>query len=176
MEGNVILQQKAGKPNNEVRTFSPISIPSYVGKLLESILKRGLLDFLELQTSNQHGFLNFCSTVTYMAETISDDLPLDFDDLQKVLDSVWVEGLIFKLLEIGKLLKVLSWYLSHWQTTIQVNRTFGTPFNCGLGVPWGGMLSPSLFFYLYKWYVVWSFRFWELSTICRRHLNNSFWL
>ena len=99
MESKVILLQKAGKPNNEVRSFSPISIPSYVGKLFESILKCRLLNFLDeldILTSNQHGCLNFCSTVTYMAEMISDDLPLDFDDLQKVLDSVWVEGLIFK--------------------------------------------------------------------------------
>ena len=54
----------------------------------------------------------------------------------------------FKLREIGiqgKLLKILSWYLSHRQTTIQVNETFGIPFNCGLGVPQGGVLSPTLF-------------------------------
>ena len=69
----------------------------------------------------------------------------------------------------------MVWNFSHWQTTIQVNRTFGTPFNCGLGVPWGGMLSLTLFS-IYINDVVWSFRFWELSTICRRHLKNSFWL
>ena len=161
MESNVILLQKAGKPNyNEVGSFRPISISSYVGKLLESILKCRLLNFLDerdVLTSNQHGFRKFHSTATYMAEMISEiqnNVKTKtftaglYVDLQKAFDSVWIEGLIFKLREIGiqgKLLKILSWYLSHRQTTIQVNETFGTAFNCGLGVPQGGVLSPTLF-------------------------------
>ena len=157
----MILLQKAGKPNyNEVGSFRPISISSYVGKLLESILKCRLLNFFDERddlTSNQHGFRKFHSTATYMVEMVSEiqnntktktSTAGLYVDLQKVFDSVWVEGLIFKLREIGiqgKLLKILSWYLSHRQTTIQVNETFGTAFNCGLGVPQGGVLSPTLF-------------------------------
>ena len=134
MESNVILLQKAGKPNYyEVGFFRPISISSYVGKLLESILKCRLLNFFDERddlTSNQHGFRKFHSTATYMVEMISEIQNNTktktftaglYVDLQKVFDSVWVEGLIFKLREIGiqgKLLKILSWYLSHRQTTI----------------------------------------------------------
>ena len=91
-----------------------------VVKLFESILRFCLLNFLEdkeVLTPNQHGNRKFHSTATYMAQMnseIQNNVKTKYFtaglyvDIHKAFDSVWVDGLNFKLREIdiqGKLLK-----------------------------------------------------------------------
>ena len=91
-----------------------------VVKLFESILRFCLLYFLEdkdVLTPNQHGNRKFHSTATYMAEMnseIQNNVKTKYFTaglyvgLQKAFDSVWVDGLIFKLREIGIQRKLLK--------------------------------------------------------------------
>ena len=160
-QGNVTLLKKPGKKKyNEIGSYRPITITSYIGKLFESILKKRLHKFLEdnkILSENQHGFRPHYSTATYMLELISniqDKIKTStfsvglFIDLQKAFDSVWVNGLVFKLKEIGikgSMLAIIHHFLNNRSIQIRVNDTVGVNSLCKIGVPQGSVLSPTLF-------------------------------
>ena len=160
-EGKVILLKKPGKSNySDPGSYRPITITSYVGKLMESILKNRLTSFLEREeilSPSQHGFRKNFSTASYMFE-LTTELEKSvkskkstagvFVDLQKAFDSVWIVGLMFKLRNIGisgPFLKLISSYLLSRTVKIHLNGITSEYFDCQIGVPQGGVLSPTLF-------------------------------
>ena len=69
-------------------------------------------------------------------------------DLQKAFDSVWIDGLLFRLHEIGitgKILKTLCSFLRNRQIQLSVNGHTSDNKPCNIGVPQGSILSPILF-------------------------------
>ena len=160
-EGQVTLLKKPGKTNYaDVGSYRPITISSYVGKLFERILKNRLHKFLEendILENSQHGFRSGFSTATYMTQLIS-SIQNDskshlytaglFVDMQKAFDSVWIDGLLYKLYSLGifgNFLKIISTFLKNRSLIIKVNNKVSKSFSCKVGVPQGSVLSPTLF-------------------------------
>jgi hypothetical protein len=70
-------------------------------------------------------------------------------DIRKAFDTVWREGLIYKLFIQAKITGPIGLlivdYLSDRSTQVRVNNTLSDPFPMPNGVPQGGVLSPLLF-------------------------------
>ena len=128
-EGQVTLLKKPGKPNYaDVGAYRPITISSYIGKLLERVLKARIVKFLEEKAvlkDSQHGFRPGFSTASYMTELlchIEDGVKRQFHtagifiDLQKAFDSIWLDGLLYKIHCLGihgSLLSLLASFLKN---------------------------------------------------------------
>ena len=69
-------------------------------------------------------------------------------DLQKALDKVWMEGLLVKPLRNGIASNMFNWiksYLYDRRARVSVDRIHSKKILLRLGVPQGGVLSPTLF-------------------------------
>ena len=107
---NVIFLKKVGKSNYmKAGSYRPITMASFVGKLLERILERRLrqhCEFYDLLDDEQEGFRAGRNTTRYLYKLVANLkeaqrkkfttflLCLDFE---KAFDSVWLKGLIVKL-------------------------------------------------------------------------------
>ena len=73
-------------------------------------------------------------------------------DLEKAFDSIWVQGLFFKLEPVNlphRLLCITSSFLSNRKRFIDINGHYTEFFDINVGLPQGSVLSPLLFiFYL----------------------------
>ena len=160
-KNKVILLKKPGKDDyTTTKSFRPITISSYVGKVLERILENRIRDFIEEKSilpNSQYGFRKNRSTSTYltnMIATIQHQVKTKhsvsglFLDLQKAFDSVWHKGLLFRLAECGlsgRILETISQFLYSRTVQIQVNDHLSDQKPCPLGLPQGSVLSPLLF-------------------------------
>eukprot|EP00116_Pleurobrachia_bachei_P001227 sb/3461489/ len=142
-------------------SFRPISITSYIGKVLERIIDRRmreLCDMEDILDDEQEGFLPVRSTTRYLYRLLSTlhenrrrkatafILLLDFE---KAFDSVPTDCLIYKLHGFGvkgHLLRLLHCMLSSRLVKLKINGKIGRARACTLvGLPQGGVLSPLLF-------------------------------
>ena len=160
-EGKVIFLRKPGKPDySSTSAYRPITITSYVGKWFEHILKNRLTTLLvnkNVISDSQHGFRKNYSTSTYMFQllaSIQSNLKKEnkiagiFIDLQKAFDSVWHDGLLYKLYHAGvkgRMLKLIACFIKSRRVSLQVNDYSLEPKTCKIGVPQGSVLSPILF-------------------------------
>ena len=108
--------------------------------------------------SAQEGFRPRRSTVRYLYKLTSmlSEAKLKklnaiilFIDFEKAFDSVWIKGLVIKLLHYGikgKFLRLITMYLSNRCINLQVNDYIGINRVCDMiGLPQGSILSPLLF-------------------------------
>ena len=161
-ESDVIFLKKDGKDTYaSPGSYRPISITSYIGKLLEKILvnrihKHQLIEML--YDEDQEGFFQLRNTIRYLNRLnlgIKQDIAKNytsiglFIDLEKAFDSVWKQGLIVKLYNIGitgNMLKIINTFLINKKISLSVNGFKGPLRNGGdVGVPQGSVLSPVLF-------------------------------
>ena len=160
---DVCFLKKTGKASYlDPGAYRPISISSYIGKLLEKILEKrlrkhcmkyGILD------DPQEGFCPNRSTTRYLFKLFANleeakqkkltsmVLLLDF---QKAFDSVWIPGLITKLFNYGitgNILLLINNFLCNRFIRLKINGSFGDFRRlCALiGLPQGSVLSPLLF-------------------------------
>lgn len=158
----MVLIPKAGKSPTQHINYRPISLLSILGKGLEKIINKKLIDKLnelELNNPRQHGFRKDRGTETAIgiiyeliatakANKLRTNLILR--DISKAFDKVWHEGLIYKLIS-GKLpnyiIRIIFDYLQNRKAQIKINNYIGPSFNLCSGVPQGGCLSPTLFNY-----------------------------
>ena len=157
----VMLLKKPGKDSYmETKSYRPITISSYVGKLLERILERRLRCFAELKgiiPPWQYGFRKDRSTDTYITNMIStiehrkkskEMVSGLFLDLQKAFDSIWHKGMLYKLVEsgiTGRILLTLQDFLMNRYIKMKVNQYISPAQHCPIGLPQGSVLSPFLF-------------------------------
>ena len=161
-KANVIFLKKEGKGSyNQPGAYRPISISSYVGKLLEKILAKRLDNFLfgaGYTDPCQEGFTRKRNTVRYLNRlhlSIKGDIDKKltvlclFVDMEKAFDSVWKKGLIYKLYKYGvtgPYLRILNDFLMNRFVTLTVNGFVGPLRRClAFGLPQGSGLSPVLF-------------------------------
>ena len=160
-DAEVIFLKKDGKDSYAVPgAYRPISITSYIGKILEKILASRITTFLEKQgihDLDQEGFTSKRNTHRYLNRLILDiknDLRENtvialFVDLEKAFDSVWKKGLIVKLAKLnfqGKALSLIDNFLSTRKVKLNVNEQIGETRDCKeYGLPQGSALSPVLF-------------------------------
>ena len=158
----VIFLKKDGKDSYAVPgAYRPISISSYIGKLLEKIFAARLTIFLEkhkIFDPNQEGFTVNRNTIRYLnrlhLEIKSDLLQNNtviglFVDFEKAFDSVWKKALIVKMYNLkiqGKVLKLIDNFLQLRRVQLEVNGNIGDMRNSNeYGLPQGSALSPVLF-------------------------------
>ena len=158
----VIFLRKSGKDSySNPGSYRPISITSYIGKLIEKIIAKRIqryLTLIGLHDPDQEGFMEGRNTIRYLNRLVSSirsniqkkltSICL-FIDFEKAFDSVWKRGLIVKMHQLGiqgKLLHLINDFLMSRTVTININGVIGEIKNCSdFGVPQGSALSPILF-------------------------------
>ena len=69
-------------------------------------------------------------------------------DLEKAFDSVWIDGLLYKLQNIGitgNLLSIIQAFLSNRLSFLKIGNCHSNNFPIHIGLPQGSVLSPTLF-------------------------------
>ena len=162
----IFLKKEDKKSYNDAGAYRPISITSYIGKILEKILVLRLEAYLYgegIVDSSQEGFTKGRNTVRYLNRLVFNvkkrlekklTVACLFLDFEKAFDSVWKKGLIVKLHNAGvngKFLALIDSFLSCRKVRLHVNDYVGAIRSClEVGLPQGSVLSPILF----KFYVM----------------------
>jgi hypothetical protein len=133
----VIPIPKAGK-KSDPGNFRPISLLNTFGKLTEKILHKRLTRLdqkLKLTRDEQFGFRPRHDTSQQVVRIVT-DIAFNYNkdkvtsmallDIQKAFDRVWVQGLVFKMIEKKippNFVKLLYSYLTGRTLQVKVNRT-----------------------------------------------------
>lgn len=151
------------KPNKNLtfpQNYRPISLLSAVGKIGERLILTRLnrhVHELNLIPNEQFGFRADHST-TYQVLRVTELMANNLStrqftgmvtlDVAKAFDTVWHEGLIYKLSRFGiphSLVLLIHSYLSDRSFRARIDKTHSTPYAIEAGVPQGSVLSPTLF-------------------------------
>ena len=162
-ESKVIFIKKDGKKTYaEAGSYRPLSINSYVGKLIERLLESRLRDHLvqnNILDEEQEGFQPGMSTTRYLYRLISQMTRFKQQklveiclliDFEKAFDSVWINGLLKKLLAAGvdgKIWALLADMLTSRTVKLQINEFLSHKILCKVGIPQGSVLAPLLFIF-----------------------------
>lgn len=140
--------------------YRPISLTSHVSKLLEKVIKKRLMDFLEntkFLANNQYGFRAARSTqdavyelTSKLYEGLNDNKKLIavFLDIKKAFDTIPHDILLRKLINagiIGTPLRLFSSYLTDRTQQTKIENELSTPLPVKCGLPQGTVLAPILF-------------------------------
>ena len=125
-EANIIPLFKKGSRNKSVN-YRPVSLTSVICKLLETIIRDHMIDFLvkhKLINPSQHGFLKARSCLTNLlcffeeiTKWVDEGSPVDviYLDFQKAFDKVPHQRLILKLKSHGMGNSIINW-IEQWLT------------------------------------------------------------
>jgi hypothetical protein len=160
---NIILLLKPKKDKQHPSSYRPISLLSCLGKLLEKIIKQRLM--LELERRNilpqhQAGFRPGKSTIYNIVRLEryaqgqlrrprrrQHSAAILFD-IKAAFDSVWHDGLIYKLNDFRLPRYIINYLISflHNRTAaIEIENILSRQFNLKSGTPQGSPLSPLLY-------------------------------
>lgn len=157
---HVIPIPKPGKPANEPKNLRPISLLNNLSKILEKVMHARILNYckeMNLLPDNQFGFRNKHST-THALMRLFEESVLGFNenkitvaaflDIEKAFDTMWVKGLIYKMLRMGfphYLIKITLSYLQNREFRVKLASHLSNPVSVNDGVPQGSILGPLLF-------------------------------
>ena len=158
--GNIIpIYKQKGDPSNPAN-YRPITLLSCLGKLFTSVLNNRLQHFIEKYDKikqNQAGFRKGFSTIDHIfalnllinfVQNRGKKLFCAFIDLKRAFDTVWRDGLFYKmqLMDInGKCYNVVKSMYRNVKSCVSVNGKTSSFFPCNIGVRQGENLSPLLF-------------------------------
>lgn len=146
--------------SSDVNNYRPISLTCCCCKVMETIIKSQMLEYLlqhKLITRHQHGFLSRHSTCTQLIECTNDwSLSLNtrhavdcaYIDFSKAFDSVCHSKLCAKLESFGIQGKLLQWiaaFLKNRTQSVKVGGCQSLPCDVISGVPQGSVIGPLLF-------------------------------
>lgn len=151
---------KPGKPIRKVSSYRPISLLSSMSKLFERIVLSRLNTYVSdhnLIPNEQFGFRSSHSP-THQVLRLMKHVKVNrsmkkstgavFLDMKCAFDSVWHDGLVFKLAVMGipiSLLKLVQSFLKDRKFCASLNGIRSVEMDVPAGVPQGAILSPLLF-------------------------------
>ena len=145
---------------SKIENYRPISLTSYVGKTMESIVKEWMLNMLTNSNSIsrlQHGFLPSRSTTTNLLSCVvdfmscldmGDNVDIIYLDIAKAFDTVSHKKLLVKLRIYGFPPRFLNWiseFLRNRTMLVKIDGELSTCKEMISGVPQGSVLGPLLF-------------------------------
>jgi len=153
---------KRGKDPSLISSHRPISLTSCVGKLMERMVTKRItyaLEHNELLAPQQAGFRQKRSTedqVIRLSQWINDGFQkkpmhrtlLALLDLSKAYDTVWRDGLIYKMAQHKIDTHAIRWtqsWLTNRRNYVTINNTTSKTTTFKQGVPQGSVISPLLF-------------------------------
>jgi len=155
------LIKKAGLDPTDVKNYRPISNLPVLSKILEKLVAKQLLDYLNtnhLMPDRQSAYRKFHSTETAIAKVLSDILTaldsgnlavLALLDLSAAFDTVDHNILLRRLQNCygihGQVLAWVTSYLTERQQYVRYGGACSTPSKLFFGVPQGSVLGPLLF-------------------------------
>ncbi|KAJ8737040.1 hypothetical protein PYW07_000311 [Mythimna separata] len=143
-----------------VNNYRPIAVLSSISKILERIVNKRLMKYLEdkkLLSPNQFGFRRGKSTsdaVTKLVDCVVKNIDMKqkvlsiFLDLKKAFDTVSIPNLLLKLEELGirgKPLEFMKDYLQNRTQCVKIQEHYSRDAPVTFGVPQGSVLGPTLF-------------------------------
>ena len=158
-EANITPLFKKGL-RNKPENYRPVSLTSVVCKLLETLIRDHMVEFLvkhKLINTFQHGFLKARSFLTDLlcfleeiTKWVDDGSPVDvvYLDFQKAFDKVPHQRLLLKLKAHGIGNDVINWiekWLTHRRQRVTVDGEISNWKYILSGVPQGSVLGPMLF-------------------------------
>lgn len=151
------------KPNKSADcplSYRPISLLSSLSKIMEKILKEKLTDFIgseNILPTQQFGFRKEHNTVQPLVRirnivnsnfTIGKSTGMVLLDIKAAFDSVWHNGLIFKLIRFNfppMLIKIIQSFLSERTFSVYIGSNHSSQYDILAGCPQGSCLSPILY-------------------------------
>ena len=177
-KSSIIPIHKKGKDKKDPNSYGPISLLSCLGKLLDRVINRRLISFLEerkILSPTQTGYRKHKSTedqLALIAQEIENAFQekkkscLCFFDLTKAFDKVWREGLLRKILENGVSGRMYRWirrFLHDGSARVKLDGHLSKSVKMRKGVPLGGVISPTLLLLYIN----------NITTVLPRHVSNT---
>lgn len=157
---------------SEANNYRPVSLTSVLCKILESLVKTKIMDYMmenNLFSTKQYGFISGRSTSLQLLKVMEDwtsilDMGGQVDcvyfDFMKAFDKVSHKHLLLKLEAYHLNPKVLSWissFLTSRRQRVGVAGSFSEWTNVTSGIPQGSVLGP-VFFIVYINDLEWSIK------------------
>ncbi|KZR98518.1 putative Pol protein, partial [Daphnia magna] len=159
-ESIIIPLLKPGKTEEDPNSYRPVALTSCLSKAMERLIANRLHWFLETKSKiniDQAGFRRGCSTMDHIIR-LESAIKSSFSkkcstvavylDISKAYDSVWTQGLLYKMAELGITGHILTWtknFLTGRTMSVRIGNQLSTAKEVENGVPQGAALSPILF-------------------------------
>lgn len=151
---------KPGKPPDEPGSRRPVSLLPIPGKVCESIVCTRLENVIQEKNllpdrqfgfrkrhSTTHALLNFTNEVRESFREGKTMVAVGLD-IEKAFDTVWLQGLIFKLMKFGfpqEIVKYIQSYVTDRKFRVSINDVLSDETMISQGIPEGSVLGPILF-------------------------------
>lgn len=156
--GTIVTVPKPNTDHTKTNNYRPITLLPVLGKNFEKIIKNKMEEHLLKHIPKyQFGFKNECSTIHPLvilasnietAKLTGNKSTALFIDIQKAFDSVWHEGLIYKLHLFGcprNLIILVNNFLKNRKLRVKIGGSLSEDFSPEQGLPQGSPLSPFLY-------------------------------
>ncbi|KAJ4429065.1 hypothetical protein ANN_26066 [Periplaneta americana] len=156
----ILLFPKPRKDLTNVDNYRPISLTLTICKLMEHILNLCLqqyVDDADLIPQTQAGFRPHTDIIDQILKVLTpvetarerrQTIAIVALDMQRAFDTVWHDGLRYKLTNLGLPPQITRWisdFLQDRTAQIKINNQLPTPLIIHGGVPQGTVLSPILY-------------------------------